>query len=146
MSTVFSFQSRTLRVGPRQPMGRESTDRLCVSSANGSRWGSGDILCLSTVSRFGLSVLQPGPVRGGTLPCVVASSHDYLWPSEMSKQPLLPRNPPVRKRGLVGRHKIYAFIAKIIHGDQWGLRNHILPWSHSWWGVGAETATICLWK
>lgn len=37
MSAVFSFQSRALRVRPRQPMGRESTDRLRISSASGPR-------------------------------------------------------------------------------------------------------------
>lgn len=82
---VFSFQSGALRVGPRQPMGRESADRICVSSAHGSRGGSGDILCLSAVSRLGLSVLQPGAVGGRTLPYVNTSSRHYLRPSEMPK-------------------------------------------------------------
>lgn len=146
LSAVFSFQSRALRVRPRQPMGRESTDGLCISSADRSRWSCRDILCLPTVSWLRLPVLRPGSVRRRSRPCANTSSHHYLWPCEMPEWPLFPRNPPVRKRGVVGRHALCALTAEIVRGEQRGLRNHILPWSHSWWGVRVETTTICLWK
>lgn len=145
-SAVFSFQSRALWVRPRQPMGREPADRLCISSAAGSRWGCGGILCLSTVSRLRLPVLRPGSIGRRSRPRPNTSSHHYLWPCAMPERPLLPRDPPVRKGGMVGRHTLCALAAEIVRGEQRGLWNHILPWSHSRWGVRVETTTICLWK
>lgn len=143
---VFSFQSRALRVGPRQPMGRESTDGLRISSADRPEWSCRDILCLPTVSWLRLPVLRPGSIGGWSRPRANTSSQHCLWPRAMPEWPLFPRNPPVGKRGVVGCYALCALTAEIICGAQRGLRNHILSWSHSRWGVRVETTTICLWK
>lgn len=143
---VYRFQSRAFGVRPRQPMGRKPSDRLRISSAAGSRWGHGGILCLPTVSRLRLPVLQPWFIRGRSRPCASTSPHHHLWPRPLPEQPLLPRNPPVWKRGVVGRHTLGSLAAETLGGEQRSLRNHILPWSHSRWGVRVETTAICLGK
>lgn len=143
---IFSFQSRAFRVWPRQSVGREPTDRLCLSSAVGSQWSYGGFLCLQIVSRIGLPVLRPGSIRRGSCPCPNADSHHHLWSCSMPEWPLLPGNPPVGKRDVVGHHALRSLVAKILSGQQRRLRNNILPWRHSRWGVRVETTTICLWK
>ena len=143
---VFRFQSRALGVRPGQPMGRKPSDWLRLSSAAGSRWGDRDVLCLPTVSRLGLPVLRPWFIWGRSRPCPSTSAHHHLWPRPMPEQPILPRNPPVRKRGLVGCHTLRSLAAETLGGEQRSLRNHIVPRSHSWWGVRVETTTICLCK
>lgn len=121
-------------------MGRESSDRLCFPSAAGSRRGGRGVLRLPTVPGVGLPVLRPGSVRGWSRSRPDASSHHHLWPHAVPGRPLLPRHPTVGERGVVGRNTLRALATEIVPGEQRGLRNHILPRSHSRWGVRVGTS------